>query len=94
VKVNVHWTPSTVDPTTVSFTGYAPSTAAGQGSGFVFPNPGGKASVQGSFPGSNGGANSIAYAFTTAGESQLLGSCQSPAGLSSLVISSGSFAIG
>jgi hypothetical protein len=95
VKVAIRWTPSSVDPTTVNFSGYAPSMASsGQGSGFVFPNPGGKASAAGSFAGSNRGAGSVAYAYTTAGESQLLSACQSPAGLSSVAISSGSFTIG
>jgi len=95
VKVAVEWTPTTLHPSAVSFSGYAPSkSSAGAGSGFVFPDPGGKASATGSFAGDDGGKSTTVSAFTTEGESQLLGACGSPAGLTSIAISSGTFKVG
>jgi hypothetical protein len=92
-EVHVRWSPATISPSVVRFSGYAPSTS-GAGSGLVFPGSGGKATVTGSFAGSNRGASSTATASIDQNEVQLLGACQSPAGISSLAITSGHFTLG
>jgi hypothetical protein len=50
--------------------------------------------VSGSFAGLDGGASSRASAFISQGEVQLLAACQNPAGISSLMITSGHFTLG
>ena len=93
IEVKVNWVPSTVHPSVVSFSGYAP-TAAGSGSGLLFPEAGGKARVTGSFAGSNGGAGSTATAFIDQNEAQLLSACEGATGISSLAITSGHVSLG
>ena len=92
-EVLVHWRPKTIRPSEMRFFGYTPSTG-GTGSGLDFPGSNGKATVTGSFAGSDHGATSKATAVISQGEVQLLAACQNPAGISALAITSGRFTLG
>lgn len=90
VKVTVVWTPATVRPTVVSFSGYKVAANASGEYGFTLPDTGGSATVTGSFAGPT--ASAATYSNSTA--AQIAAACGSSAGLTTLSLSSGSFSIG
>lgn len=93
VTLNVHWVmPTGVAPianSKVHFSGYKIGTNSAGDEGFILPQPGGTASVKGSYPGTNGGATTHAKAYTNETATQLAASCGSPTGLASVTIASG-----
>jgi len=93
VKVTVVWTPSSVSPTVVSFTGYKLAASASGGYGFTLPDTGGSATVDGSFSGS-GAAASTASTFSNSTAAQIGATCGSSTGLASLTLTTGSLSIG
>ncbi|HXX89287.1 MAG TPA: hypothetical protein VEI83_03570 [Acidimicrobiales bacterium] len=86
----ITWTPSSIAPTTVSFSGSATGPNSAGDLGFAVPGPGGTATVTGSFAGADNGAHSTASAYTSFPESELRATCQGPGGLSSVTMTSGS----
>ncbi len=92
VALTIHWTPATIRPSTVSFSGYSiTSTPSGSG-GFAFPDPGGRSSVTGSFAGMNRGAGSTAAIYFQPSAAQLQAVCRS-SGLAALPVTSGTIAL-
>jgi hypothetical protein len=94
LSVTVHWTPSTIAPSVVSFTGFSPGQSPTGALGFTFPGSGNRAKATGSFSGSDNGASSTAAAYTAQGTTQLVGACSTPAGIASIPISSGHVTLG
>jgi hypothetical protein len=84
VTATITWSPSSIQPTVATFSGSAIGTNGAGEAGFVLPNPGGTASVTGSFAGSDNGAATTASLYTTMTESQILSTCDASSGLSSL----------
>jgi len=91
ISVTIRWDPGTIEPSVVSFGGYSEDLAGG--TGLLFPGTGHSVKVTGSFAGSDKGSGSSAKIFTTANETELLGACQSTAGLPSLPVSSGTLTL-
>jgi hypothetical protein len=88
VALVIHWSPATITPSVLDFSGYSiTSTPAGNG-GFSFPDPGGTAKVTGSFAGSDAGASSTAALYFDPSVAQIQSVCRS-SGLSSLPVTSG-----
>ncbi len=93
VTVDITWTPATVHPSVVTFSGYGGATGPAGGEGFLLPKAGATAKVTGSFAGSDHGAASTATAFSGETTTQLLGACESSSGLTSIAVTSGSVTI-
>ena len=93
VKLAVVWSPTTIRSTAVSYSGYKVAANASGDYGFTLPNPGGSATVTGSFSGS-GGATSTASTYSDSTAAQIATACASSAGLASLTLTTGSFTIG
>ena len=93
VKVTVGWSPSTVLPTVVSFSGYKVGANASGDYGFTLPDTGGSDNVTGSFSGS-GATNATASTYSSSTAAQIATSCGSSTGLASLTLTTGSFSIG
>jgi hypothetical protein len=55
VALTTHWTPSTVTPSVLTFSGYSIASRPTGNGGFSFPDPGGTAKVTGSFAGGRRG---------------------------------------
>lgn len=83
------WEPSSIHPTTASFSGYTIVTSATGDVGFTVPNTGGRASVSGSFAGKDHGARSTATVYTNMTTAQVETACISLQGLSRQTIISG-----
>ncbi len=64
ITVNITWTPATIHPSVLTFSGYAGSTGSGGDLGFTLPKSGDTAKVIGSFPGADHGAGSTSTAFS------------------------------
>jgi hypothetical protein len=94
LSVTVHWTPSTITPSVVSFSGFSPGESATGALGFTFPGSDSTAKTTGSFAGSDNGASSTAAAYTAQGTTQLVAACSTPAGIASIPISSGHVTLG
>ncbi len=90
VTVDITWTPAVVHPSVVTFSGYGGATGPSGGEGFMLPKSGATAKVTGSFAGSDHGAGTTATAFSGETTTQLLGACESSAGLTSIAVTSGS----
>jgi hypothetical protein len=89
LTLKVIWTPTTIRPSTITFSEYGLASSRAGPIGFTFPNPGGTARVTGSFAGSDNGAASIAAVFFSQTYEQLLETCQLSVGLSSIQVTSG-----
>ncbi|HLN41111.1 MAG TPA: hypothetical protein VK215_01570 [Acidimicrobiales bacterium] len=90
LTIDIAWTPATVHPSIVTFTGYGGASGPSGGEGFTLPKSGATAKVTGSFAGSDHGAGSTATAFSGQTTTQLLTACESSAGLTSIAVTSGS----
>jgi hypothetical protein len=93
LTINIAWAPATIRPSVLTFSGYGGTTAPSGGEGFKLPNPGGTAKVTGSFSGSDHGASSTAVALSNETTTQLLTACGSPAGLTSVQVTSGTVSL-
>ncbi len=89
LTVNIAWTPSTIRPSVLTFSGYGGTSGSSGEEGFALPNAGGGAKVTGSFAGADHGAGSTATAVSAQTATQLLAACGSSAGLTSIQVSSG-----
>jgi len=89
LTIDIAWTPATVHPSVVTFTGYGGTSGPSGGEGFMLPKSGATAKVTGSFAGSDHGAGSTATAFSGQTTTQLLTACESSAGLTSIAVTSG-----
>jgi hypothetical protein len=94
VVVDVTWSPTTIHPSTVDVTGYSIGVSPSGGGGFTLPNKGGTSKVTGSFAGSDHGASSTSAIYSDQGVGQLVSACASPAGLSSIAVTSGHLNLG
>lgn len=88
VALTIHWTPSTIAPSTLTFSGYSITTKPAGNGGFSFPDPGGTAKVTGSFAGTDAGASSTAAIYFDPSVAQLEAVCRS-SGLPSIPVTSG-----
>jgi hypothetical protein len=93
LTVDITWSPSTIRPSVLTFSGYAPSTGPSNGEGFILPAPKGTAKVTGSFAGSDQGAASTAATYSGQTATQLLAACGSSAGLPSIQVTSGNLTL-
>jgi hypothetical protein len=89
VSVDVAWTPKTVHPSAVKISGYTVGVSPSGGGGFKLPEAGGTVHVSGSFAGSDNGASSTASIYSAQSAMQLIGECESPSGLASIPVASG-----
>lgn len=94
LKITVHWTPSTIAPSVVSFSGFSPGESSSGALGFTFPGSDSTAKTTGSFTGSDNGRRSTAAAYTTQNLKQLIAACSTAAGIASIAISSGHVTLG
>jgi len=86
---SLKWNPKSVHPTVAAFSGFTfVRNKAGQ-EGFIMPNPGGSASIKGSFAGKDRGARSVVTLYTNLTARQFLAACDSKAGLAGYRIVSG-----
>ena len=88
VALTIHWTPTTIRPSTLTFPGYNIVSTPSGSAGFSFPSSGGSASVVGSFAGSDRGAASTAALYFDPSVAQIQAVCKS-SGLASLPVTSG-----
>ncbi len=93
LTVNITWSPSSIRPSVLTFSGYAAATGPSNGEGFTLPNPKGTAKITGSFGGSDQGAASTAATFSGQTATQLLATCGSSAGLPSIQVTSGNLTL-
>lgn len=93
LTITITWSPSTIRPSVLTFSGYGAAMNSSGDEGFTLPTKGGTAKVTGSFAGSDQGASSTAQTFSNQTGTQLLASCGSSAGLASLQVTSGSLAL-
>jgi hypothetical protein len=93
LTINITWSPSTIRPSVLTFSGYSAAMNSAGDEGFTLPTSGGTAKVTGSFAGSDLGATSTAQTFSNQTGTQLLASCGSSAGLASLQVTSGTLAL-
>lgn len=94
LKVTVRWTPSSIAPSVVSFSGFSPGESASGALGFTFPGSDSTAKTTGSFTGSDNGTGSTAAAYTTQNLKQLIAACSTAAGIASIAITSGHVTMG
>lgn len=93
LTVTVTWSPSTIRPSVLTFSGYSPVMNSSGQEGFTLPAAGGTAKVSGSFAGSDLGGGSTSQIFSNQTGTQLLTACGSSAGLASLQVTSGSLSL-
>jgi hypothetical protein len=84
------WRPTSIRPTTATFSGYAYVFSKAGDIGFTVPNVGGTARVTGSFAGQDHGATSTATAYTNMTLTQFRAACLSASGLTRQTIVGGS----
>lgn len=89
LTIHIAWTPSTIRPSVLTFSGYGGTSSSSGDVGFALPSHGGTAKVTGSFSGTDHGAGSTATAISSQTGTQLLAACGSSAGLTSIQVSSG-----
>jgi hypothetical protein len=88
ISLSITWTRTpSVAPTKVSFSSDKVAANSANDEGFELPAPGGKASVKGSYAGSNKGRTSTATVYSNEDATQLAAACGT--GLSSLKLTSG-----
>jgi hypothetical protein len=87
------WSPTSIAPSTVTFSGYNPATNGMGDEGFSLPNTGGSASGSGSYMDGDSGASSTAVAYTNLTEAKLAADCAGK-GFKKLSIKSGSAFLG
>ncbi|MFI5034990.1 MAG: hypothetical protein ACHQFZ_02155 [Acidimicrobiales bacterium] len=75
------WIPKSIHPTTAHFSGFAFVYNAAGDVGFALPNPGGTATVRGSFAGRDHGARSTVTVYTNFTPAQFRDQCLAPAGV-------------
>jgi hypothetical protein len=92
VALTIHWTPSTITASTLTFSGYSITSKPTGNGGFSFPDPGGTAKVTGSFAGGDGGASSTAAIYFDPSVAQIQTVCRS-SGLATLPVTSGSVSL-
>jgi hypothetical protein len=92
ITVHVTWAPSTISPSTASFSGAVVTTDAAGHAGFMLPASSGTV-VHGSFAAADGGATSTLSVFSSQAVGQWLSACES-AGLSRIDVTSGSLRLG
>jgi len=92
--VAVTWAPSSIHASVATFSGYSIVPDAAGHVGFSLPASGGTVTVAGSFGGSDNGATSKASTFSDQTTTQLLATCGTTAGVSSLNITSGTVTLG
>jgi hypothetical protein len=90
--LTIDWTPSAIRPSVVHFSEYSIVSSPSGSAGFAFPNPGGTATVVGSFTGSDRGAKSTASVFFSPSVAQVLAVCRS-SGLATLQVVAGHVAL-
>lgn len=96
LTVNTTWSPTSIKPSVVTFSGFSLGTNSADDSGFVLPgkSPNPSAKVVGSFAGSNHGASSTALVYANEGATQLVGGCSKASGLASITVGSGVVTLG
>ncbi len=80
-SAKVTWTPRSIHPSTTHFSGFVFVTNAAGDEGFKLPNPGGTATVAGSFAGKDHGARSSATVYINTTALQFRDACMAPAGV-------------
>ncbi|MGD0379876.1 MAG: hypothetical protein ABSC30_07815 [Acidimicrobiales bacterium] len=93
LTIDISWTPSTVLPTVLTFSGYGGASGVSGDEGFTLPDAGGTAKVTGSFAGTDHGSGSSAATFSGQTATQLLASCGSSTGLTSIQVTSGTLVL-
>jgi len=88
LALTIRWQPVAIRPSVVHFSEYSIVSSPTGSGGFAFPNPGGSATVVGSFTGSDRGATSTASVFFSPSVAQILAVCRS-SGLASLQVVAG-----
>ncbi len=89
LTIDISWTPSTIRPTVLTFSGYGGASGTSGDEGFTLPDAGGTAKVMGSFAGADHGSGSTAATFSGQTATELLASCGSSTGLTSIEVTSG-----
>jgi hypothetical protein len=88
ITADTAWTPRTIRPSVMTFSGFVLTSDDNGDPGFAFPGVGHKARIVGSFAGDDNGALSVASVFTHEKANEILNRC-SLSGLTSIEIVSG-----
>ena len=89
IAIHATWTPKNIRPSVMTFSGFAVTSNDNGDPGFAFPGAGHRATILGSFAGTDHGALSVASVFTNEKVNEILSRCSLISGLASIAIVSG-----
>ena len=89
ITVTFAWSPNSIHPSAVAFSGFALPTDGAGHLGFALPDKGGTSRVAGSFGGGAGGASSSGSVHSPLTAAQLQATCDTSAGLTSVTFANG-----
>ncbi len=90
ISLDVTWTPKSIKPSIVSYSGLSVVMNKAGDAGYTVPGTGGTVKVVGSFAGNDLGARTTATVYSSETAAQVLSTCSSPSGLASIPFVSGS----